>query len=75
MQGEIRSCFSMTEPDRPGSNPVWMDTMAVKQGNDYVINGRKWFTSSYDGSAFAIVMAVTNPEAHRTNGPARSSYR
>ncbi|HVU90278.1 MAG TPA: acyl-CoA dehydrogenase family protein [Pirellulales bacterium] len=63
LAGEIRSCFSMTEPDRPGSNPVWMDTLAVKQGNDYVINGRKWFTSSYDGSAFAIVMAVTNPEA------------
>ncbi|HEY4310780.1 MAG TPA: acyl-CoA dehydrogenase family protein [Pirellulales bacterium] len=63
LEGEIRSCFSMTEPERPGSNPVWMDTLAVKQGSDYVINGRKWFTSSYDGSAFAIVMAVTNPEA------------
>lgn len=63
LDGEIRSCFSMTEPDRPGSNPVWMDTTAVKQGSDYVINGRKWFTSSYDGSAFAIVMAVTNPDA------------
>jgi len=61
--GEIRSCFSMTEPDRPGSNPVWMDTTAVKQGNEWVINGRKWFTSSYDGAAFAIVMAVTNPDA------------
>ncbi|HEY1599313.1 MAG TPA: acyl-CoA dehydrogenase family protein [Pirellulales bacterium] len=63
VEGEIRSCFSMTEPDRPGSNPVWMDTTAVKQGSDYVINGRKWFTSSYDGASFAIVMAVTNPEA------------
>ena len=61
--GEIRSCFSMTERDRPGSNPVWMDTTAVKQGSDYVINGRKWFTSSYDGAAFAIVMAITNPDA------------
>ena len=63
LEGEIRSCFSMTEPERPGSNPVWMDTTAVKQGTDYVINGRKWFTSSYHGAAFAIVMAVTNPEA------------
>ena len=63
VEGEIRSCFSMTEPDRPGSNPVWMDTTAVKQGNEYVINGRKWFTSSYDGASFAIVMAVTNPDA------------
>ena len=53
----------MTEPERPGSNPVWMDTTAVKQGGEWVINGRKWFTSSYDGAAFAIVMAVTDPEA------------
>ncbi|HEY2841362.1 MAG TPA: acyl-CoA dehydrogenase family protein [Pirellulales bacterium] len=62
-EGKIRSCFSMTEPERPGSNPVWMDTTAVRDGGDYVINGHKWFTSSYDGSEFAIVMAVTNPEA------------
>jgi acyl-CoA dehydrogenase len=61
--GEIRSCFSMTEPDRPGSNPVWLDTRAVTDGDDYVINGRKWFTSSADGARFAIVMAVTNPDA------------
>jgi len=62
-RGEIRSCFSMTEPDLPGSNPVWMNTTAVADGNDYVIDGHKWFTSSADGAAFAIVMAVTNPEA------------
>ena len=61
--GEIRSCFSMTEPDFPGSNPTWMGTLATKDGGDYVINGKKWFTSSADGAAFAIVMAVTNPEA------------
>lgn len=61
--GRIRSCFSMTEPDRPGSNPVWMNTRAVRDGEDYVINGRKWFTSAADGAAFAIVMAVTNPDA------------
>ena len=63
IRGEIRSCFGMTEPDRPGSNPVWMDTTAVKDGDDYVINGHKWFTSSADGAAFCIVMAVTNPDA------------
>ena len=50
VKGEIRSCFSMTEPDRPGSNPVWMETTAVKDGDDYVINGHKWFTSSADGA-------------------------
>lgn len=63
LRGEIRSCFSMTEPEYPGSNPVWMGTTAVKDGQDYVINGHKWFTSSADGAAFAIVMAVTNPDA------------
>ena len=63
LAGEIRSCFSMTEPDFPGSNPTWMGTTAVKDGDDYLINGRKWFTSSADGANFAIVMAVTNPEA------------
>jgi len=63
MNGEIRSCFSMTEPEFAGSNPVRMGTTAVKDGDDYVINGHKWFTSSADGATFAIVMAVTNPEA------------
>jgi len=62
--GEIRSCFSMTEPEYPGSNPVWMGTTAVKDGDDYIINGRKWFTTAADGAAFAVVMAVTDPDAH-----------
>ena len=61
--GEIRSCFSMTEPETSGSNPVLLATTAVTDGDDYVINGQKWFTSSADGAAFAIVMAVTNPDA------------
>jgi alkylation response protein AidB-like acyl-CoA dehydrogenase len=62
-RGEIRSCFSMTEPEYPGSNPVWMATTAIRDGDDYVINGHKWFTSAADGAAFAIVMAVTDPKA------------
>ena len=61
--GEIRSCFSMTEPETAGSNPVLIATTAVVDGDDYVINGQKWFTSSADGAAFAIVMAVTDPDA------------
>jgi len=63
IDGKIRSCFSMTEVDMPGSNPTMMDTTAVKDGDDYVINGHKWYSSSADGAEFAIVMAVTNPEA------------
>ncbi|PIE75090.1 MAG: acyl-CoA dehydrogenase [Deltaproteobacteria bacterium] len=65
VKGEIRSCFSMTEVDMPGSNPVMLETTAVKDGDDYVINGHKWYTTSADGADFAIVMAVTNPEAHK----------
>jgi alkylation response protein AidB-like acyl-CoA dehydrogenase len=62
-RGDVRSCFSMTEPEHPGSNPTWMSTTAVKDGDDYVINGHKWFTSSAEGASFAIVMAITNPES------------
>lgn len=61
--GEIRSCFSMTEPETAGSNPTLLATTARVEGDDYVINGQKWFTSSADGAAFAIVMAVTDPDA------------
>lgn len=63
--GDIRSCFSMTEPEHAGSNPVVMSTLATSDGDDYVINGHKWFTSSADGAAFAVVMAVTNPDADK----------
>jgi len=67
LAGDTRSCFSMTEPGNPGSNPTQLACIATRDGDDYVIDGRKWFTSGADGSAFAIVMAVTDPgaEAHR----------
>lgn len=61
-KGEIRSCFAMTEPENAGSNPVHLSTMAVRVGDEYIINGHKWFTSSADGAAFTIVMAVTDPD-------------
>ncbi len=63
LDGDIRSCFGMTEPEYPGSNPVWMGTSAVKDGDDYVLNGRKWWTTGGDGAAFCVVMAVTDPAA------------
>jgi alkylation response protein AidB-like acyl-CoA dehydrogenase len=63
VEGRIRSCFSMTEPEMPGSNPVMMATTAAKEGSDFVLNGQKWFTSSADGADFAIVMAITDPDA------------
>jgi acyl-CoA dehydrogenase len=61
--GEIRSFFSMTEPEVPGSDPTTLRTLAVRDGDDWVIDGHKWFSSGADGAAFGIVMAVTDPEA------------
>ena len=65
LAGDVRSCFSMTEPENAGSNPTWLSTTAEKDGDDYIINGHKWFTTAADGAAFAIVMAVTDPAAPR----------
>ncbi len=60
--GRIRSCFSMTEVAMPGSNPVMLETIATRDGDDYVINGRKWYSTAADGAKVAVVMAVTNPD-------------
>ncbi len=62
-RGAIRSCFAMTEPEHAGSNPTVMSTRAERDGDEFVITGHKWFTSSADGASFAVVMAVTDPEA------------
>jgi acyl-CoA dehydrogenase len=70
MRGEIRSCFSMTEPEHAGSNPVHLSTAAVRDGDEYVVNGHKWFTTAAEGAAFAVVMAVTNPDASKPHARA-----
>ncbi len=61
--GEIRSFFSMTEPEVSGSDPTTLRTTARREGDEYVVDGHKWFSSSAQGAAFGIVMAVTDPEA------------
>jgi len=61
--GQIRSCFTMTEPEHAGSNPVWLGTTAKKDGASWVIEGKKWFSTGAEGAAFAVCMAVTNPDA------------
>ena len=63
LSGEIRSAFCMTEPEYAGSNPVEMGTRAKRDGDDYVIDGHKWFATAADGAAFGICMAVTDPAA------------
>ncbi len=57
--GETRSCFCMTEPPPgAGSDPAALSTRAVRDGDDYVITGDKWFTTGAYGAAFAIIMAA-----------------
>ena len=64
LDGEIRSCFSMTEPEVAGSDPRTLQTRAELDDGEWVINGHKWFTSGAVGASVAIVMVVTDPEAH-----------
>ncbi len=61
--GDVRSCFAMTEPEHAGSNPKHMSATAEPDGDAYVLNGHKWFTTGADGAAFTIVMAETTPDA------------
>jgi alkylation response protein AidB-like acyl-CoA dehydrogenase len=61
--GDIRSCFSMTEPEVSGADPTGLRTRVRREGDEYVIDGHKWFTSGAYGAAFAIVMAVNDPDA------------
>jgi alkylation response protein AidB-like acyl-CoA dehydrogenase len=63
VEGTARSFFSMTEPDVSGADPTQLRTTAVLDGGEWVIDGHKWFSSSAEGAAFGIVMAVTDPEA------------
>src|ERR1700722_1657984 len=68
LDGEYRSAFSMTEPEVAGSDPTLIQTRAVLDGDEYVINGHKWFTSNGSKSDFLIVMVVTNPDVHAYQG-------
>ena len=65
--GDVRSFFAMTEPDVSGSDPTGLRTTAVLDGDEWVIDGRKWFSSGAEGAGFAIVMAVTDPGAEPRN--------
>ena len=63
LAGDLKSGFSMTEPETAGSDPTLLATRAVPDGDGWVIDGHKWFTSNGSIADFLIVMAVTNPEA------------
>lgn len=64
LAGEMVSCFSMTEP-AGGSDPTGFTTRAVRDGDHYVVNGEKWFSSNAKFADFLVLMAVTDPEAER----------
>jgi acyl-CoA dehydrogenase len=61
--GEVRSCIAMTEPEVSGSDPTQIQTRAERDGDAWVIDGHKWFITGANGAAFAIVFAVTDPDA------------
>jgi alkylation response protein AidB-like acyl-CoA dehydrogenase len=61
--GEMRSYFAMTEPDVAGSDPTLLRTRAARDGDDWVIDGHKWFSSGADGAGFAVVFAISDPDA------------
>ncbi len=64
LNGEIRSCFSMTEPRVASSDATNIECSIVRDGDDYVINGRKWFSSGFsnDRCKIGIVMGKSDPE-------------
>ncbi len=62
-EGRMRSCFAMTEPEVAGSDPTLIQTRAVRDGDDWVINGHKWFISGARGANIAILIACTDPDA------------
>jgi alkylation response protein AidB-like acyl-CoA dehydrogenase len=62
-RADVRSFFSMTEPDVSGADPTYLETAAVLDGDQWVINGRKWYSSNANGAEFGIVMAKTDPDA------------
>jgi acyl-CoA dehydrogenase len=64
LAGEIASCFSMTEPTG-GSDPTSFQCRAVRDGDHYVVNGEKWFSSNARFATFLVLMAVTDPDAPR----------
>jgi acyl-CoA dehydrogenase len=61
--GETRSFFGMTEPEVAGSDPTLLQGRAERDGDEWVINAHKWFSSGADGAGFGVVMVVTEPDA------------
>lgn len=63
MRGEVRSTFSLTEPHIASSDPTAITTRCHQEGDEWVINGHKWYASNASVSDFTVLMAVTDPDA------------
>ena len=68
LNGTMRSGFSMTEPHTAGSDPRLLQSRAVRDGDEWIINGRKWYTTNGSVADILVVMAVTNPDVHPYQG-------
>ncbi|MEZ5076182.1 MAG: acyl-CoA dehydrogenase family protein [Solirubrobacterales bacterium] len=63
LEGRIRSCFSMTEPEVAGSDPTLLQATGTLEGDEWVIDGLKWFSTGAVGADLSIAMVITDPEA------------
>jgi alkylation response protein AidB-like acyl-CoA dehydrogenase len=65
VSGEIRSAVAMTEPEVSGADPTNLQTTAMEDGDEWVVNGHKWFTTGASAASFFIVMCKTDPDLAR----------
>jgi acyl-CoA dehydrogenase len=72
--GTTSSCFAMTEPEVAGSDPTLIRTSAVKDGDEWIINGHKWFISGANRAKFAILIARTEPDVPEGSRGANTAF-
>ena len=73
-EGKVMSCFAMTEPEVAGSDPTLIQTHAEKDGDEWIINGHKWFISNARRSQFAILIARTEPDVPEGSSGATTAF-
>lgn len=74
LEGKVMSCFAMTEPEVAGSDPTLIKTFAVQDGEEWVINGHKWFISNARRASFAILVARTEPDVPEGSRGANTAF-
>ncbi|MBB2912505.1 acyl-CoA dehydrogenase [Streptosporangium becharense] len=74
LDGRMMSCFAMTEPEVAGSDPTLIRTHAVRDGDEWVVNGHKWFISNARRASFAILIARTEPDVPEGSRGANTAF-